>query len=289
MTAETEFTVGLVQMRTGQSVAANIEAASELIREAAKAGADYVQTPEMTALMVRDRERLMATITDEEHDQALKAFRDLGKELGIFLHIGSMAIRIPGHQRVANRGFLISPDGEIRGRYDKIHMFDVDLAKGESWRESQTYQPGEIAVAADLPWGRIGLAICYDLRFSALFRALAEAGADFLTVPAAFTQQTGEAHWHALLRARAIETGSFVFAAAQGGTHEDGRETYGHSLVVDPWGRILAEGGTEPGVIVAKIDTKLVAKARSAIPVLQNGRRFSVSSPEVTPLREVSA
>jgi predicted amidohydrolase len=166
-------------------------------------------------------------------------------------------------------------------------MFDVDLANGESWRESQTYQPGEVAISSDLPWGRLGMTICYDLRFSQLYRALAEAGADFLAVPAAFTQQTGEAHWHVLLRARAIETGSFVFAAAQAGKHDDGRETFGHSLIVDPWGKVLAEGGTEPGVITARIEPILVAEARAKIPVLQNGRRFAVAGADVAHLHEV--
>lgn len=283
------FTAAMVQMRSGQSVAANVDAATALVREAARAGADYVLTPEMTTLLVRERERLIAHIATEEHDAALAAFRALARELKIWLHIGSMAIRFEdARERVANRSFLISPGGEIQGRYDKIHMFDVDLDNGESWRESRTYQPGEVAVAADLPWGRLGMTICYDLRFSALYRALAEAGVDFLAVPAAFTRQTGEAHWQVLLRSRAIETGSFVFAAAQGGTHEDGRETYGHSLIVDPWGQVLAEAGTEPGVITARIEPKRVAEARAKIPVLQNGRRFALSVPEVTQLREAA-
>lgn len=284
----TSFTAAMVQLRSGQTVAANIQDASALIREAAKAGAQYVQTPEMTSLLVRDRERLMTLVTDEDHDPALAAFRALARELGIHLHIGSLAVRFADErERVANRGFLIAPDGEIVARYDKIHMFDVDLGRGESWRESRTYQPGEVAIAADLPWGRLGLTICYDLRFSALYRALAEAGASFLAVPAAFTQQTGEAHWHVLLRARAIETGSFVFAAAQAGKHEDGRETFGHSLIVDPWGKILAEGGTEPGVVIAKIESHLVAEARKRIPVLENGRRFSIAGSEPVHLHEV--
>jgi hypothetical protein len=282
------FTAAMVQLRSGQSVASNITEASALIREAAKAGAHYVQTPEMTALLVRDRERLMTIVTDEEHDTALAAFRALARELSIHLHIGSLAVRFSDErERVANRGFLIAPDGEIIARYDKIHMFDVDLDKGESWRESRTYQPGEVAITADLPWGRLGMTICYDLRFSALYRALAEAGASFLAVPAAFTQQTGEAHWHVLLRARAIETGSFVFAAAQAGKHEDGRETFGHSLIVDPWGKILAEGGTEPGVVVARIDPQLSAEARKRIPVLENGRRFAVAGSEPAYLHEI--
>ena len=167
------------------------------------------------------------------------------------MHIGSLAIRI-SPDRAANRSFLIDPKGDILARYDKIHMFDVDLAGGESYRESRNYRPGELAVLADLPWGRLGLTVCYDLRFPALYRALAEAGATMLAIPSAFTKQTGEAHWHVLIRSRAIENGCFVFAAAQGGRHENGRDTFGHSLIVDPWGRIIAEGGTEPGVIVAR-------------------------------------
>jgi predicted amidohydrolase len=285
-----KFTAALVQMCTGQDVAANIAAASALIREAAAAGAHYVQTPEMTSILVRDRERLRAALQDEENDTALAAFRDLARELGIWLHVGSLPLRLPDRERIANRGFMIGPDGEIAARYDKIHMFDVDLANGESWRESTTYQPGEAAASADLPWGRLGMSVCYDLRFSALYRALAENGAVFLAVPSAFTRQTGEAHWHVLLRARAIETGSFVFAAAQGGLHADGRETFGHSLIVDPWGRVLAEGGTEPGVVLAEIDPALVAQVRGRIPVLDHGRRFAMPAPgEPATLHEVGA
>jgi deaminated glutathione amidase len=281
------FTAGLVQMRTGQDVAANIAAASALIREAAEEGADYVQTPEMTGLLVRDRERLLASVTDEKHDPALAAFHGLAAELGIWLHIGSLAIRLGGSERAANRSFLIDPSGAIAARYDKIHMFDVDLANGESWRESRTYQPGEAAAVADLPWGRLGMTICYDLRFPALYRGLAQAGADFLAIPAAFTQQTGEAHWHVLMRARAIETGSFVLAAAQAGLHEDGRETFGHSLIVDPWGRVLAERGIEPGVVMARIDPDRVAEARRRIPALENARRFTVHAPNEPRLGDV--
>lgn len=285
---EKSFIAGMVQLRSGQTVAANIDHASALIREAAKQGANYVQTPEMTSLLVRDRDRLMNLVAGEDHDAALAAFRSLARELSIYLHIGSLAVRFADErERVANRGFLIAPDGGITARYDKIHMFDVDLDHGESWRESRTYQPGEVAITTDLPWGRLGMTICYDLRFSALYRALAEAGASFLAVPAAFTRQTGEAHWHVLLRARAIETGSFVFAAAQAGKHEDGRETYGHSMIVDPWGRILAEAGTEPGVIVAKIEPHLSAEARKRIPVLENGRRFAIAASEPVHLQEV--
>jgi len=186
-----------------------------------------------------------------------------------------MAIRATP-DRAANRAFLIDPNGEIIARYDKIHMFDVNLANGESYRESNNYQPGDTAALADLPWGRLGLTICYDMRFPSLYRALSESGASFLTMPSALTKPTGEAHWHVLLRSRAIENGAFVFAAAQGGVHESKRVTYGHSLIVDPWGEILAEGGVDPGVIVAEIDPAKVADARTKIPSLQHGRRFSV-------------
>jgi predicted amidohydrolase len=198
------------------------------------------------------------------------------------VHVGSLAVKT-GPEKAANRAFLIDRKGEIVARYDKIHMFDVDLKGGESYRESRSYRPGDLAVVADLPWGRLGITICYDLRFPALYRALAEAGASFLAIPSSFTRQTGEAHWHVLMRARAIENGSFVFAAAQGGDHEDGRATYGHSLVVDPWGRVIAEGGTEPGVVFADVDPAEVAAARGRVPSLQHGRRFEVIMPMAEP------
>jgi predicted amidohydrolase len=275
---QSAFTVALVQLRSGLDPAANLAATAKLIAEAKAAGADYVQTPEMTNILAIRREQLAAAIKPEENDPSLAAFRELARKLAIHLHIGSLAMKLAG-ERAANRSFLIDPAGEIVARYDKIHMFDVDLANGESYRESRTYRPGEIAVTADLPWGRLGLTICYDLRFPALYRALAEAGASFLAIPSAFTRQTGEAHWHVLVRARAIENGCYVFAAAQGGVHENGRETYGHSLVVDPWGRVLAQGGTEPGIVLAAIDLGAVAAARGRIPSLQHGRRFEVVEP----------
>jgi deaminated glutathione amidase len=276
------FRVGLIQMRSGRTPQANLDAASKLIGEAKRAGADYVLTPEMTNIMESNRERLFAAITEEESDQNLVAFRELARALAIYIHVGSLAVKV-SHDKAANRSFLIDPRGEIIARYDKIHMFDVDLANGESYRESGNFRSGEIAALADLPWGRLGLTVCYDLRFPALYRALAEAGAAFLAVPSAFTRQTGEAHWHVLLRARAIENGSFVFAAAQGGKHENGRETFGHSLVADPWGRVLAEGGTEPGVVMAEIDLAELAAARARIPSLQHGRRFEVAEPMAEP------
>ncbi len=276
------FKVGLVQMRSGLEPKANLDVAARLIKEAKAAGADYIQTPEVTNLFALNRDRLFATIVPEEEDVSLAAFRDLARKLSVTLHVGSLAIKA-SPDRAVNRSFLIDPHGEIKARYDKIHMFDVDLASGESYRESNNFRPGEIAVLTDLPWGRLGLTICYDLRFPALYRALAEAGASFLAVPAAFTKQTGEAHWHVLLRARAIENGSFVLAAAQGGTHENGRATYGHSLVVDPWGRVLAEGGTEPGVVMAEIDPAAVVAARAKIPSLQHGKRFEIIEPMAEP------
>jgi predicted amidohydrolase len=276
------FNVGLIQMRSGLSPQANLDAAAGLIAEARDANADYVLTPEMTNIMEIKRERLFAAIVSEESDTTLAAFRELARKLGLFLHIGSLAIKLSA-EKAANRSFLIDPEGEVVARYDKIHMFDVDLANGESYRESRNYRPGEIAVTADLPWGRLGLSICYDLRFPALYRALAEAGSSFLAIPSAFTRQTGEAHWHVLNRARAIENGSFVFAAAQAGKHENGRETFGHSLIVDPWGQVVAEGGTEPGVVLATVDADLIAAARSKVPSLSHGRRFELIEPNAVP------
>ena len=269
------FIAAMVQTRTRLSPDDNVKDISALIREAKAKGASYVQTPEMTNLLAANREQLFKTIADEDHDSSLKSFRALARELRIYLHIGSMAIKATP-DRAANRAFLIDPNGEIVTRYDKIHMFDVNLANGESYRESNNYQPGDTASLADLPWGRIGLTICYDMRFPSLYRALAESGASFLTMPSAFTKPTGEAHWHVLLRSRAIENGAFVFAAAQGGVHESKRVTYGHSLIIDPWGEILAEGGVDPGVITAEIDPAKVVDARGKIPSLQHGRRFSV-------------
>jgi len=271
-----KFKAAMVQLRTGKSVEANIANASKLIREAKDLGAEYIQTPEMTNIMEQGRDGLFASLKEEERDDALAAFRQLARDLKTYLHIGSLAIKV-SHDKAANRSFLIDRAGEIVTRYDKIHLFDVQLAGGESYRESNTYKPGEVAITADLPWGRLGLTICYDLRFPALYRALAGAGSHFLSVPAAFTKQTGEAHWHVLQRARAIETGSFVFAAAQGGRHENGRDTFGHSLIVDPWGRVLAEGGVDPAVVIAEIDVEEVGRARARIPSLEHGRRFEVA------------
>ncbi len=283
----TTFRAAAVQMRTGISVAANVAAAEALIREAAAAGADYVLTPEMTTILDRERARLLSAISPEAGDPSLARFRSLAKELGIHLHIGSMAIRL-GEDGVANRGFLIGPDGDIVATYDKIHMFDVDLAGGESYRESRLYRAGNAAVVADLPWARLGMSVCYDVRFPHLYRSLAKAGTAVMAVPAAFTRTTGEAHWHVLLRARAIETGAWVIAAAQGGHHDDGRETYGHSLIVDPWGKVVAEAAREPGVIFAEIDPAESATARQRIPALANDRAFTPPAVPATQLRSAS-
>ena len=270
-----KFTAACVQMRSGRDPLANRDAAVALVREAADAGAHYVQTPEMTSLVERSRTSLFEKVTDQESDPTLAALRDVARERGLVIQIGSLAIR--NGDRIANRAFLIDGEGAITSSYDKLHLYDVDLPNGERWRESATYTGGACAVVADTPWAPIGLAICYDIRFPALYRALAEAGASILTAPACFTQQTGEAHWHVLHRARAIETGSFMISAAQGGHHEDGRDTYGHSLIVDPWGKILADaGGAEPGVILAEIDLSSVTDARARIPALQHARPFTV-------------
>jgi predicted amidohydrolase len=276
------FRVALIQMRSGRTPAANLDAAANLIGEAKAGGADYVQTPEMTNILEAKRDALMAAIVPERDDASLAAFRDLARQHRLWLHIGSLALKV-SPDRAVNRGFLIDPRGEIAARYDKIHMFDVDLGNGESYRESRSYAPGEHAVAADLPWGRLGVTICYDLRFPALYRALAEAGCTFLAIPSSFTKQTGEAHWHILNRARAVENGCYVFAAAQAGHHENGRDTFGHSLVIDPWGRILAEGDVEPGVVMAEIDPAAVAAARARMPSLQHGRRFEIIEPLAKP------
>jgi deaminated glutathione amidase len=261
-------------MRSGRDPLANRDAAVALVREAASGGAHYVQTPEMTSLVERSREALFQKIGPEERDPTLAGLREVARETGVFVHAGSLAIKVG--DKVANRAFVIDPQGEIVASYDKVHLFDVDLPNGESWRESRTYTGGDRAVLAETPWGYLGVTICYDVRFPALYRSLAEAGASFLTAPACFTRQTGEAHWHVLHRARAIETGAFMISAAQGGRHEDGRETYGHSLIVDPWGRILAEAGSEPGVILAEIDPAKVADARQRIPALKHARPFRV-------------
>ncbi|WP_210493556.1 carbon-nitrogen hydrolase family protein [Microvirga antarctica] len=274
----TTFTAACIQMRSGRDPLTNRDAVVGFVREAVADGADFIQTPEMTSLVERDRASLFEKVGPEDRDATLSALREVARAHGVVVQIGSIAVKVG--DKIANRAFLIGRDGEIVTSYDKVHLFDVDLPNGESWRESATYTGGDRAVLAETPWGRLGLTICYDVRFAALYRALAENGASILSAPACFTKQTGEAHWHVLQRARAIETGSFMISAAQAGLHEDGRETFGHSLIVDPWGRILAEAGDQPGIILAQIDIALVEDARSRIPTLKNARPFRV---EVTP------
>jgi predicted amidohydrolase len=267
------FTAACVQLTAGPELAPNIAAASAAIRRARAAGAELVLTPENTTLIEPRRALLLEKTKPESEHPAIPAFAALSAELGIWLLIGSLGIRLDA-ERCANRSYLFGPDGAIAARYDKIHMFDVDLANGERYRESATFRPGAAAVTADLPWGRLGLTICYDLRFAQLYRRLAQAGAAFLSVPAAFTRPTGEAHWRVLLQARAIETGCYVLAPAQCGEHAEGRKTWGHSLIVAPWGEVLAEAGETPTVITATIDPAKVSEARAMVPALRHDRPF---------------
>lgn len=279
-TAPPAFRASLVQMCSGRDPDRNFAAAGELIREAAAEGADYVLTPEVTNVMEVEREALFAAAEPEDENRALASFKALAADLSIWLHIGSLAIR-KSADKLANRSFLIDPSGAIAARYDKIHMFDVSLANGEVYSESANYSAGSNAIVAATPWGGLGLTICYDLRFPYLFRALALAGARMIAVPAAFTRPTGEAHWHVLLRARAIETQCYIFAAAQTGTHEHGRKTYGHSLIVSPWGEVLADGGDSPGVITADIDMAKLEEVRARVPSLRANAEFQLSAAEV--------
>ncbi|MFK5978790.1 MAG: carbon-nitrogen hydrolase family protein [Rhizobiaceae bacterium] len=267
--------VACVQMCSGTDIESNIVAMEGFIREAAAQGVTYVQTPEMSGILQRDTKALFASIFADKDDPVFAKASQLAKELGIWVHIGSTAID-RGDGKAANRAGLFSPTGERVASYDKIHMFDVDLANGESWRESKVFHPGEKCVVSQIDEIPLGMAICYDVRFPHLFRAQARQGAEILTCPAAFTRQTGEAHWHVLLRSRAIENGAFMVVAAQGGMHEDGRETYGHSLIINPWGEIIGElDHNMPGIVVAELDLSEVAKARQRIPGLANEREFS--------------
>ncbi|WP_109316578.1 carbon-nitrogen hydrolase family protein [Pseudovibrio ascidiaceicola] len=274
----TSFVAACVQMRTGRNPFENLDVCEALIREAAAEGAVYVQTPEMTNVLERSRKAQLAASSFESDDPFLKQLSSLADELNIWIHIGSLAIRLED-DKLANRGFMISPQGEITARYDKIHMFDVDLPNGESWRESESYSAGNVSPVVDLGVAKLGMAICYDIRQPALFREQSKAGAQVLTGPAAFTKQTGEAHWHVLQRARAIENGAFVVTAAQGGTHEDDRQTYGHSLIIDPWGKVIAElDHDEPGVLLGELEMAKVDEARRRIPAIENAREFSVAT-----------
>jgi len=269
-----KFKAACVQTNSGREIAPNVEAASALVREARRQGADLIALPENVTMVEPEGARLRAKAQSEEAHPGLAAFRELARETGAWLLVGSLAIKL-GDGRIANRSYLLEPGGGVVARYDKIHMFDVDLENGESYRESATFRPGEAAVVAETPWGLLGMTVCYDLRFPHLYRSLAHAGASMITVPSAFTEVTGRAHWHVLLRARAIETGCFVIAPAQCGVHAEGRRTFGHSLIVDPWGEVLADAGKEVGVIAAEIDLAKVGRARKMIPSLTHDRDFA--------------
>lgn len=272
--------VGLVQTRTPATHAAALAHVAPLVRQAIGQGAQFVLTPECTNVLQKDRAKLLPTLTALEDDVVVNGLREIAAETGTWIDIGSALVRREdgpnGDKRAANRQAVIDPTGAIVATYDKLHMFDVDLPTGETARESEAYAPGERAVVVDTPAAKIGLTICYDMRFPALHRALALAGATVITAPAAFTRPTGEAHWDVLLRARAIETGSFVIAAAQGGFHEDGRGTWGRSIAIGPWGEVLGKlDHDEPGVLMADLDLAAADKARAAIPVLKNARPFT--------------
>jgi len=274
------FKAACIQNCASANMGANLDDAESLVRKAADEGAELACLPEFfSCLDFRNGAFDVGDIEDEDHP-ALPRFQGLAEELGIWIQMGSLAIRTPGG-RIRNRAYAIDRDGRIAAYYDKIHLFDVDLAGGENYRESETVEPGSSAVVAATPWGILGLSVCYDLRFAHLYRTLAHAGAHFLTVPAAFTKTTGQAHWHVLLRARAIETGAYVIAACQCGRHGEA-ESYGHSLIIDPWGRILAEGGEEPGIVIAEVDPGQVQEARRMIPALTHDQEFSLAKTDVS-------
>ncbi|MBT3558406.1 MAG: carbon-nitrogen hydrolase family protein [Rhodospirillales bacterium] len=269
------FNVALIQTTTGRDPDANIAAITPQISDAAANGADFVMLPETAGMMEPDPKQLHAKARFEHETAALSAFSEAAAKAGVWLLIGSLVVKSDEPGKLANRSFLVDGTGTIKARYDKIHLFDVELASGEAYRESSNYRHGDKLVSAETPWGILGMTICYDLRFAGQYRALANQGAAFLTVPSAFTRPTGQAHWHTLLRARAIENGCYVFAPAQCGEHEGGRQTYGHSLIVDPWGEVVADGGEVPGIITAEINPARVDVVRAQVPSLQHDRDYS--------------
>ena len=284
------FTAACIQFTAGPDPEPNLRQASDLVRRARDAGAEFIMTPEVSNF-IESGQRRRDKARPEAGEPFLAGMRDLARELGCWLLLGSLVIdpagepgAAPGETRLANRSFLLDGQGEIVARYDKIHMFDIDLPTGESYRESNAYRPGAATIVAETPWGRLGMSVCYDVRFPQLYRALAQAGADFLAVPSVFTVPTGRAHWHVLLRARAIESGCFVFAPAQWGEHAGGRRSYGHSLIVDPWGEVLADGGEEVGIVTARIDPVKIAEARRAVPSLRHDRPFAPPALAARPL-----
>lgn len=270
------FKIACIQPNCGADVDANLAQTGGFIRQARDAGAVLIALPETANIMAPDRTTLKANCQPEEGNRALTAYQDLARETGAWILIGSLLVEVPGSEKMANRSFLLDSDGTVRARYDKIHMFDVNLGGAENHRESDHYNAGDKAVLAETPWGQLGMTICYDLRFAYLYRALAQAGAEMLATPAAFTRVSGQAHWHVLQRARAIETGCYVFAPGQTGDHPGNRQTFGHSLIVDPWGQVLADGGEETGFIVAEIDLSKVAEARQKIPALTHDREVEL-------------
>lgn len=279
----TKFVAACVQTNSKDDPEVNIQEVSPMIREAKAMGADLITTPEVVGMMEQSRSRSIEKAQSEQDHVVLAAFRGLAAELGTWLLIGSISIKL-SDDKLANTSFLIGPDGGIVARYSKIHMFDVQVGDGKPYRESHTYQPGEESVIAETPWAKMGMTICYDIRFPYLYRSLAQAGAQIITAPAAFTKVTGEAHWSILQQARAIENGCFIVSAAQCGTHAGNRQTYGHSIIVAPWGEVLAEAGDEPGVITAEIDLARVDEARGKVPSLTHDRTFdgpSFYSPDI--------
>ncbi|MCC7016618.1 MAG: carbon-nitrogen hydrolase family protein [Rhodospirillales bacterium] len=269
------FTAACVQTNSAREPGVNLRAAGDLVRRARDRGAEFILLPEIVNMLEPKRELALAKAKSEADDPALVAFRALARETGAWLLAGSLVVRAEGEkEKLANRSFLLAPDGAIAARYDKIHMFDVNLGAGERYQESRTYRPGTRAVTAELPWGRLGMTVCYDLRFPQLYRARARQSAMFFSIPSSFTRPTGRAHWHVLLRARAIENGCFVLAPAQCGEHAEGRQTFGHSLIVDPWGEVLADGGEDVGVVTARIDPAKVAEARAKVPAISSDQPF---------------
>lgn len=275
-----KFKAACIQFTAAPEIQPNLDKSLRLARDAAARGAKLVCLPEYFSGLSAIGGPLMPTVVKEDSNPVLPAFKALARELGLWVLLGSMGIERPDG-RIVNRGYFIDPGGQVTARYDKIHLFDVDLEEGKQYRESDIIAPGSTGVVADTPWGGLGLSICYDLRFATLYRELAQAGAAMLAVPAAFTRLTGRAHWHVLLRARAIENGAYVIAPCQNGVISGGAECYGHSLIVNPWGEILADGGEEEGVVIAEIDPAEVASARRRIPALTHDRNFSIQSPEM--------
>jgi len=285
------FTASCIQFTSARDYEPNIRVVCDLVRRARDGGADFVLTPENTGLTEPIGKLRREKARDETNHPVLTALREVAQETGVWLLIGSLAIDLSrepsaaeGERRLANRSYLVDPSGAVVARYDKIHMFDVDLAGGESYRESNAFRPGDRTMLVETPWGVLGMTVCYDLRFPHLYRSLAQAGADFLAIPSAFTVPTGKAHWHVLMRARAIENGCFVFAPAQWGEHAEGRRTYGHSLIVDPWGEVLADGGEGVGIVSARIEVAAIANARRMVSSLQHDRPFTQPELAARPL-----